>query len=179
MKILKITILTIGILVFLIISLLIGSFAYADYLDSKFYDIKIPDELKNLQRPVEGFSNRQIDSLKRTNSKVEKLIITGYGYGGYDFYFWHKSEQKGEIYIRAFELTQNVELMETELIERTKKRIDIIDNKYHFHQAHSVIFEGTFEKYYPTKFELWFKSDDGVLNKKITEVKYLIDGWDR
>ena len=179
MKIVKTVLITFGILIITAILIFFGTIFYYSYQDAKFYNIEIPDNLKHLTKPNEGNPQKEIDSLKSTNPESEKLLITGSGYSGYNFYFWHKAEQKGELYVRAYELTQDVEIMEKRLPERTKKRISQIDNEYHFFNASTVIFEGTFDKYYPTRFELWFKPYKNGKAEKLTEIEYLIDGWDR
>ena len=93
---------------------------------------------------------------------------------------WHKPTEKGEIYIKAFETTKHRRLSESKLISRTKNTITELSDHYKVFTGRTVIDEGTFEKYYPARFELWFKSetDDGT-EKKLTEKSYLIDGWDR
>ena len=163
----------------LFIFLVLGSFIYDEYEDSKFYNISIPLEKNHLKKPAIQFSKQQFDSLNSVENETEKVVLVGNGYSGYDFFYWHKSDQKGIIFLRAYEITQEIELMKELLSERTKKKINNIDNKFQRYTAHSVIYEGTFEKYYPVRFELWFQSDDGKVMKKLSEVEYVIDGWDR
>jgi len=81
--------------------------------------------------------------------------------------------------IKAFELTQNVQLSEEKLAERTYNKITNPSNKFILYKGSSVIYEGTFSSFYPTRFELWFKSEILGIDKKLTEKSYLIDGWDR
>ncbi len=124
-------------------------------------------------------TNSQIDSLESIGVNQEKLLVVGNGYSGYDFYMWHKPIEPGKIYIRAFELTQNVQSTEEKLTERTKNEIVDLNNDYKLYKGSSVIYEGTFSNYYPTRFELWFKSKSSGVEKKLTDKNYLIDGWDR
>jgi hypothetical protein len=178
MKILKIILLSVGLLVLLAIGLLFGSIWYYSWQDSKFYDIEIP-EGENYQKPTEYLTNQQVDSLKALKVDSEKIEIIGTGYGGYDFYMWHKSTEKGDIYIKAFETTRNQRLSEFKLKSRTKNTITELSDDYKVFTGRTVLDEGTFEKYYPARFELWFKSADDRTEKKLTEKSYLIDGWDR
>ena len=93
---------------------------------------------------------------------------------------WHKPTEKGEIYIKAFEITKNQRLSEWKLTNRTKNTITELSNDFKVFTGRTVIDEGTFEKFYPARFELWFKSaTDGNRKRKLTEKSYLIDGWDR
>ncbi len=146
--------------------------------DEIFNNIEIPENLK-FEKPILFLSNRQIDSLKRIKVVQEKILVIGNGYSGYDFYMWHKPSEKGELFIKAFELTKNIQLSEWKLSNRTKNKILELSNEYKLYEGNTVIDEGTFENFYPTRFELWFKSESSGIEKKLTEKNYVIDGWDR
>jgi hypothetical protein len=178
MKILKIILISLGLLVLVAIGLFFGSIWYYSWQDSKFYDIEIP-EGENYQKPTEYLNNKQLDSLKNLAVDSERIEIIGTGYDGYDFYMWHKPTEMGEIYIKAFELTKNQRLSEWKLTNRTKNTITELSDNFKVYTGRTVIDEGTFEKYYPVRFELWFKSEKDGAEKKLTEKSYLIDGWDR
>ena len=178
MKILKIILISVGLLVLIAIGLFFGSISYQSWQDSKFYNIEIPKG-ENYQKPIEYLSNQQIDSLKALKIDSEKIEIIGTGYGGYDFYMWHKPTERGEIYIKAFEITKNQRLSEWKLTNRTNNTIRELSDDFKVFSGRTVIDEGTFEKYYPVRFELWFKSATDGTEKKLTEKSYLIDGWDR
>ena len=153
-------------------------FCFEDNEETKFYNIEIPNKL-NFEKPIEFLKNQQIDSLKKIKVDNEKILIIGNGYSGYDFYMWHKPIEKGEIYIKAYELTQNIQLSEWKLSTRTKNTISELSDNYELYEGNTVIDEGTFGNYYPTRFELWFKSETSGIEKKLTEKNYVIDGWDR
>ncbi len=178
MKILKIILISLGLLFLLVIGLFFGSILYYSWQDSKFYDIEIP-EGEDYQKPTEYLNNKQLDSIKALIVNSERIEIIGTGYGGYNFYMWHKPTEKGKIYIKAFEITNNQRLSEWKLKNRTKNTISELSDDYKLFTGQTVIDEGTFEKYYPARFELWFKSEKDGTEKKLTEKSYLIDGWDR
>ena len=178
MKIIKKIFLILAIIIGIVIISFIGLLSYDSYQESKFYNIEIHENLK-FEKPIEFLTNSQIDSLKKLKVNDDKLIVIGSGYGGYNFYMWHKPIEKGDIYIKAFELTQKVRLSEWKLSNRTKNTITKLSNEYQLYQGSTVIDEGTFENFYPTRFELWFKSEKSDIEKKLTEKSYLIDGWDR
>ena len=146
--------------------------------DEIFYNIEIPENLK-FEKPILFLSNTQIDSLRNLNVEQEKILVIGNGYSGYDFYMWHKPSEKGELFIKAYELTKNIRLSEWKLNNRTKNKISELSNEYKLYEGRTVIDEGTFENFYPTRFELWFKSESSGIEKKLTEKNYVIDGWDR
>jgi len=146
--------------------------------DEKFYNIEIPENL-NFEKPIEFLTKQQIDSLRKIKVNNEKIVVIGNGYSGYDFYMWHKPTEKGQLYIKAFELTQNIQLSELELITRTENEITKLGEDYKLYIGNSLIYEGTFANYYPVRFELWFKPKSTEIERKLTEKNYVIDGWDR
>ena len=146
--------------------------------DEIFYNIKIPENL-NFDKPIESLTYQQIDSLTNIEVNDDKIVVIGDGYSGYDFYMWHKPTEKGELYIKAFELTQNIQLSELELSTRTENEITELGENYKLYIGNSLIYEGTFANYYPVRFELWFKPKNSEIEKKLTEKNYVIDGWDR
>ena len=146
--------------------------------EEKFYKIEIPENMK-FEKPIEFLTNQQIDSLTKIKVSDEKIVVIGDGYSGYDFYMWHKPTEKGKLYIKAFELTQNIQLSELELSTRTENEITELGENYNLYIGNSLIYEGTFANYYPVRFELWFKPKNTEIEKKLTEKNYVIDGWDR
>ena len=146
--------------------------------DEKFYNVEIPEKW-NFEKPKLFLTNRQIDSLEKLHVEKNKILIIGNGYSGYDFYMWHKPTEKGELYLKAYELTQNIQLSELTIRNRTKNEITELGNEYKLFTGNTVIYEGTFENFYPTRFELWFKSESSGVEKKLIEKNYVIDGWDR
>ena len=146
--------------------------------EAKFQNIKIPENM-NFDKTIEFLTYSQIDSLKSIVVNKEKIMVIGNGYNGYEFYIWHKPTETGTIYIKAFELTQNLQLSEEKLTERTQNTITDPSNEFRFYKGSSFIYEGTFANFYPTRFELWFKSEISGEENKLTEKSYLIDGWDR
>ncbi len=178
MSIIKKIIFGVLIVIGLFFGWLITGIIAEDNYDSKFYNIEIPENL-NFEKPIEFLSNKQIDSLKNLVVEKNKIIVIGDGYNGYDFFMWHKPTEKGKLYIKAFELTQNIQLSELELSTRTENEITELGENYKLYIGNSLIYEGTFAHYYPTRFELWFKPNNSKIETKLTKKNYVIDGWDR
>jgi len=143
---------------------------------SEIYDHNITDF--DFKKPIEYLTYSQIDSLNNLKVEKPKIEVVGTGYSGYEFYMWFKPKEKGELFIKGFELTENKQISKIKLYERTLNLIDSISDNILLFKGETTIDEGTFEKFYPVRFELWFKTKDGN-NKKITEKIFLIDGWDR
>lgn len=176
MKSFKLILLIIGLLIFSVIGWIIFETIHFHYQESQYYNIKLPEGLK-LEKPQDSITDHKIGLIE---SKIiyDTLIVSGGG-GSYNLYYWHRLREKGEIYIRAFEITQNIELSKDMLYKKTSRRIESVSGEIKFFEANSLIHEGTFGKYYPASFEIWFQGDNNEEPIKLTETKYLIDGWDR
>jgi hypothetical protein len=169
---------SIGIAILILIGLIFGLILYFTIKDISFNNIKVP-EGKIYPKTTQFLSTVQLDSLKKLQIQSDKVVVVGTGYDGYDFYMWHKPTEEGEIYIKAFEITKGKRLSRKKLDARTKNTINKLSEEYILYTGNSVIDEGTFEKYYPVRFELWFKSLKDGSEKKLAESEYMIDGWDR
>ncbi len=172
-----------GKIIFGIFLLIVAGFIYIVYDEMKYQEeiSEVYDHDPSnfdFQKPVEYLEYRQRDSLNKLNVTEPKIEIIGTGYTVYDFYMWHQPREEGELYIKAFELTNNQQISKTKLDQRTKNIVDTISETFLLYKGRTTIDEGTFEKFYPVRFELWFNPENGN-EIKLTEKKYLIDGWDR
>ncbi len=166
----------------ILLLLFFGAIIFGCLLNSKngpaeFFSAKIPTNFQG-QKAIVNFNNSQIDSLKKLIVTEPKLEIVGDGYSGYVFYFWYKPETAGEIYIKGYEATNNIPLSNSNLEENTLNEIQNGSENYVLFKGESIISEGTMEKYFPARFEVWFTSKNKS-QKKVLEKLYIIDGWDR
>lgn len=108
--------------------------------------------------------------------------------GLYQYAFWTKRIDKGEIYLKAFEITNNDQLSanrlkESSLIQVFNPTDTII--KFQMERGNSefgrpfTIYEGDWDKPYAARFEVWFKPDNGGKERKLIEKNYKIEGWMR
>jgi len=109
MRVFKTIVLSIGLIMMAAILFLFGSILFFSWKDSQFYNIDTKDGLI-YNKPIEYLNETQIDSLELITVNSEKILVIGSGYGGYDFYMWHKPTEKGEIYIKAYEISKNKRL---------------------------------------------------------------------
>ncbi len=121
----------------------------------------------------------QEDSISNAKVSEDKIEVFGTGYAGYDFYIWHKPYEIGSIFIKAFEISNNQILSEHKLFEETNIFIEEKSLEFKFFKRSSIIYEGPLGKYYPVRFELWFKCKSAGKDRKLAQAEYLIDGWDR
>ena len=182
-EILKVLLIIIGSIVGLIIiifTIFIGLFFYDDYQDYQFGSFEIPKKYEHLEKPIPYLNYAQKDSLHHIQKESQDLLVVGDGYNGYTFYSWYQPSSKGTLFIKGYETERNIELMPELLKDRTSIIIDATNNLYQLRSEETAIHEGTFDKFYPARFELWFQSNNNMLPAvKIIEKEYLIDGWDR
>jgi hypothetical protein len=144
---------------------------------AEFFEAKISTNFQG-KKPILNLDDSEIDSLKKIVVSEPKLEIVGDGYNGYVFYFWHKPETTGEIYIKGYEATKNIPLTYSNLEKNTLNKIKKGSENHELFKGESIISEGTMGKYFPARFEVWFKSKNNN-QKKVMEKLYIIDGWDR
>ncbi|MBO6515902.1 MAG: hypothetical protein JJ975_05060 [Bacteroidia bacterium] len=158
-----------------ILSTFIASwFFWIWYSEWSFYDIQIP-EGHTYEKPKLSFTDEVRDSLIKLSPVEARLEVIGSGFVGYQFYIWSYPKESGYLELRAYEITRERKL----LLRKDEVRKYVKQGKTELVKFHTVVHEGSFEHYYPARFELWFEPDGGGSERKLDEVEYLIQGWDR
>ncbi len=145
--------------------------------------LEIPDNVE-LNYPIDldvGEGKRTyIEELDSLGDKSFQLYNSFQG-GLYEYDLWLNTMDSGTVYLRAFEITNNTELSESRLKERSSIRIfDTGGQVYRFGtDSHFTIYEGDWEQFYGARFEVWFEPDNGDEEYKILEKNYVIQGWMR
>lgn len=98
------------------------------------------------------------------------------GIYGYDFYYGRLG--KGVIYLKAYEITQNEQLSEDRIKERTTRYVYNPTDTIAKYSGEFTIYEGDWGKYYVARIEAWYKGDDGT-EKLLMSRNYLVEGWMR
>ena len=96
----------------------------------------------------------------------------------YDFYYGPLPA--GEIYLKCFEVTEDIPLSDYRLKKASKVKINgtstfskLVD-KQRF-----TIYEGVWSDYYAARIEVWFKDAKTGDEKKLLEKVYRVEGWMR
>lgn len=99
--------------------------------------------------------------------------------GIYEYSLYWPALEDGEVYLRCFEVTQNVELSVEQIRRRTARQVSghqefgqIVDQK------DFTIYEGDWEEYYAVRVEVWHKPTHGKPHKLMQKV-YRMEGWMR
>ena len=141
-------------------------------------DHPIPDGLKcNIPLVEDSCSTAPVDSLDSNTYLVIWNDIQG---GMYKYDFYHGPLPAGEIFLRCFEVTENIPLSEDRLEESSRVEIDSttsfskLVNKQEF-----TIYEGDWEDYYAARVEVWHRNAATKQERKLLEKVYRIEGWMR
>jgi len=167
-------------------ALLIGFslFGFLFYSIATFWKIQSePDRYAdNLKIPTNIQINQPLDQSEPERiNEPDFYLYNSFQPGLYQYAFWTKRIEKGTIYLKAFEITQNDALSTNRLPARSSL---IIDNptdsiKKFSSSTEFTIYEGDWGKPYAARFELWFKPDSGGQERKLIEKNYKIEGWMR
>ncbi len=119
----------------------------------------------------------EIDSLN-TESFLQVWNSFQGGIYKYDFYYY--ALPAGEIFLRCYEVSNNIPLSEDRLKDRSTK---IIDSTYSFSKLvdkkEFTIYEGDWEDYYAARIEVWHYDKATGKEKKLVEKIYRVEGWMR
>jgi hypothetical protein len=153
-------------------------------------DQSIPDTYTdNLKIPTNVNINEPLDQTDPTNIEdIDFYIYRSMQPGLYQYAFWTKRIEKGEIYLKAFEITQNNPLSVDMLKESSTISVyNSTDSLVMFQMDKGnsqygrpfTIYEGDWGKPYSARFELWFIPDNGGQERKLIEKNYKVEGWQR
>ena len=168
----------------------IGIFAFAFMtmfgLDNDTFtdNLELPKNVK-LNYPIDLLSGEDFEYLRPTSETERKNIdfqlYNSFQPGLYEYDFWTDSNLNGTVYLKVYEITQEVQLSESRLRERSSIRIENANGKLKKFGTndHFTIYEGDWGKPYGARFEIWFKPENGEKENKVFEKNYIIEGWMR
>lgn len=100
--------------------------------------------------------------------------------GIYNYDFYYGPLPAGEIYLKCYEVTENIPLSETRLTKASCVKFDTttsfskLADKQRF-----TIYEGDWFDYYAARIEVWYKNAATKEEKKLAEKVYRVEGWMR
>ncbi len=99
--------------------------------------------------------------------------------GIYEYSFYYPKLPEGTIYLKCYEVTENLPLSGSRLKKASMCHITGTD---HFDSLvdgrEFTIYEGDWGKYYAARIEVWFRDDRGN-ERKLLEKIYAVEGWMR
>lgn len=133
-------------------------------------DLQIPKNIK-FDKPT-----THIDTLTIRKEKTLE-IENGFQPGIYEFYFWYKPTEKGELYLKASEITHNIPLSEQRIKDKTSIEAEPNDSLQLFHKVFTI-YEGDWGKFYGSKISVYFQPHNKP-EQKLIEKNYIVEGWMR
>lgn len=165
----------IGLFLSLFIPLVCIFFAlFAEDKDPFGREHPIPDTLA-YELPYPWHKRIPIDSLERD----EPVLITHEGgqSGNYLYTCYAPSLPKGILYLKCFEVTENIPLSESGIRKSTERIIEPHNGFAWIASGQFTIHEGIWGEYYAVRVEAWFCSQSK--ERKLTEGIYKMEGWMR
>ena len=138
----------------------------------------IPDGLKyNLPLTEDSCSIEPVDSL---DPNTYLTIWNSFQGGIYTYDFYYGPLSSGEIYLKCFEVTENLPLSEERIAESSKV---LINSTSSFEKLVSrqefTIYEGDWGDYYAARIEVWYRDSVTKEERKLLEKVYRVEGWMR
>lgn len=100
--------------------------------------------------------------------------------GIYTYDFYYPSLPAGEVFLRCYEVTENIPLSEDRLQSQS---VVFVDSIYSFsqlaNQKEFTIYEGDWDDYYAARIEVWFRDSVSRQERKLCEKIYRVEGWER
>ncbi len=128
------------------------------------------------ERPLGAHSD---SVLALSRHKPDLQLYKSFQPGIYTYDVWLQRTDKGVVYLKAYEISQERALSIDRLIESSLMEVyNPTDSVRRFKaQTDFTIYEGDWSKPYAARFEVWFKADIGGSEVKLLEENYKIEGW--
>lgn len=114
-------------------------------------------------------------------SEKEYLQVWNDFQGGlYQYSFYYPELPDGDVFLRCFEVTENIELSTSRLQKAsTVKVIDHTEFGMIADKQNFTIYEGDWGDYYAARIEVWYKNARTGKETKLLEKIYRVEGWMR
>ena len=114
-------------------------------------------------------------------SEKECLQVWNDFQGGlYQYSFYYPELPDGDVFLRCFEVTENIELSTSRLRKAsTVKVIDHTEFGMIADKQNFTIYEGDWGDYYAARIEVWYKNARTGKETKLLEKIYRVEGWMR
>ena len=149
-------------------------------------NLKLPENVE-LEKPIdtklgENFEVIRPESTEHlSKEKMDFQLYNSFQPGLYEYDLWIDSNQSGKVFLKVYEITQEVQLSPSSVRERSVMRISNTNGNLEKFSTKDdfTIYEGDWGKPYGARFEIWFKPDNEKGEKKLMEQNYIIEGWMR
>ena len=138
----------------------------------------IPDGLEfNIPLDPDSDKGVSIDSL---DIETYLQVWSEFQGGIYNYDFYYPALPAGEVFLRCYEVSQNIPLSEDRLPERSTVSVGATSSFSRIvTQKEFTIYEGDWDDYYAARIEVWFRDAESKQEKKLCEKVYRVEGWMR
>lgn len=120
---------------------------------------------------------KPVDSL---DANTYLTIWNGIEGGIYRYDFYYGPLPAGEIYLKCYEVTENIPLSETRLTKASCVKFDTTTSFSKLADRQQfTIYEGDWNDFYAARIEVWYKNAATKEEKKLAEKVYRVEGWMR
>ncbi|WP_126651044.1 hypothetical protein [Chryseobacterium aureum] len=139
--------------------------------------LEIPHHIK-FEKPL-----KFDDEKDRINMSQQDIILYDYFQPGiykYDLFF--NKIEKGKVYLKIFEITNNQILSERSIKKKSQIEVENKTDELRRFELKDefTIFEGDWGQFYGARIEVWFQpADTSQPEKKIMTKNYIVQGWMR
>ncbi|TDY12598.1 hypothetical protein A8975_1364 [Meridianimaribacter flavus] len=163
---------------FLIPQILISGFLFV--FVSIIFTFSPPDYYgvnKEIPKDIEIYEPLEKEPTENDFGKFDLVLASSFQPGIYIYFTNYKSTEKGNFYIKAFEVTSNDHLSADRMKIKSKVNVENLESK--LYSGEIMIYEGSWGDKYGARIELWFEPLNGSKDYKITERNYIVEGWMR
>lgn len=123
---------------------------------------------------------RQMESADSLNIDSYLQIQNDFQGGMYLYDFYYGALPAGEIYLKCYEVTENLPLSEERILEASKVSIEHSTSfKQLVSKQRFTIYEGEWGDYYAARIEVWHRDAYTQQEQKLCEKVYRVEGWMR
>lgn len=138
----------------------------------------IPDGLE-FNIPLDPDSGKVV-SIDSLDIETYLQVWSEFQGGIYNYDFYYPALPAGEVFLRCYEVSQNIPLSEDRLPERSTVSVGATSSFSRIvTQKEFKIYEGDWDDYYAARIEVWFRDAESKQEKKLCEKVYRVEGWMR
>jgi hypothetical protein len=154
--------------------------------DSFANDLELPYNVL-LEKPLNDRVDNSPALIKNENNgeilthNINFQLYNSYQPGLYEYDLWIRSDQRGTVFLKVYEITQEILLSPSSVMNESSIRIENTQGKIKKFSSKDdfTIYEGDWGQPYGARFEVWFIPDDKNEEKKLVQKNYIIEGWMR
>ena len=143
--------------------------------------LKIPKNIK-FEKPINSNDYLNSEQIEIIPDKETLILYDVYQPGMYQYEIFLNKIEKGNVYLKVYEITTN-QILSEENIKRDSK-IQVFNatdelKKFKLNDPFTIK-EGNWDQFYGSKIEVWFQPENlDLKERKLFSKNYIVQGWER